>query len=271
MSWRAIKGRCDSSDTRTVLSHLLQICGIVITRPSYHGVGCSSSVLRSVVDLCHQFSAPVIVDEAHGAHIHLLDSPSFGNALQCGADIVIQSSHKTLTSLSQTAMMHLNRCAFKYFSEGSIERATQVLDRSYSMLTTTSPNSLLLASLDGARAHIQESGKTSMINALQAVGDIKDLCRNHPTKVAILEDSKVLADLGLHVDPLRLTLRFMMSNNQHLDDILCSEHGIFCELNLKSCISYHISLFSTKATLKALAAALKDVCDNWCYDQGAID
>eukprot|EP00600_Ochromonadales_sp_CCMP1393_P002492 CAMPEP_0174978872 /NCGR_PEP_ID=MMETSP0004_2-20121128/14454_1 /TAXON_ID=420556 /ORGANISM="Ochromonas sp., Strain CCMP1393" /LENGTH=89 /DNA_ID=CAMNT_0016230311 /DNA_START=86 /DNA_END=352 /DNA_ORIENTATION=+ len=66
-------------------------------------------MLRDIVSLCHRFDIPVVVDEAHGAHLRFIDDNTvFEDALSCGADIVIQSTHKTLTSFSQTAMMHLN-------------------------------------------------------------------------------------------------------------------------------------------------------------------
>lgn len=64
-----------------------------------------------LIAFCHQNDIPVVVDEAHGAHLQFLtpSHPHIACALDCGADIVIQSAHKTLNSLSQTAFMHLNR------------------------------------------------------------------------------------------------------------------------------------------------------------------
>lgn len=87
------------------------------------------AVLRNITTLCHQHNIPVIIDEAHGAHLRFLtlqqltansnsivdisDSNSREikrvDALSCGADFVVQSSHKTLTALSQGAMLHLGK------------------------------------------------------------------------------------------------------------------------------------------------------------------
>lgn len=86
-----------------------RVCGLLLTRPSYQGVALSSSQLRRVVELAHAYSVPVLVDEAHGAHLRFLARDDLGDAMQCGADISIQSTHKTSTSLTQTGMMHIRQ------------------------------------------------------------------------------------------------------------------------------------------------------------------
>ncbi|UKI35363.1 MAG: PLP-dependent transferase [Clostridiales bacterium] len=75
---------------------------VIITSPTYEGV---ISDVGAICKTAHKFNIPVLVDEAHGAHL------SFGNfeksAVHCGADIVVQSLHKTLASLTQTAILHV--------------------------------------------------------------------------------------------------------------------------------------------------------------------
>lgn len=76
---------------------------VIITSPTYEGV---VSDVKSIAQICHENGAILIVDEAHGAHF------CFGNnapdtAMKCGADIVIESVHKTLPSYTQTAVMHI--------------------------------------------------------------------------------------------------------------------------------------------------------------------
>jgi len=80
------------------------IKAIVITSPTYEGV---SSDIREISKIAHRFQVPLIVDEAHGAHMGFHQYfPE--NAIDCGADIIIHSLHKTLPSLTQTALLHVN-------------------------------------------------------------------------------------------------------------------------------------------------------------------
>ncbi|MDD4496254.1 MAG: aminotransferase class I/II-fold pyridoxal phosphate-dependent enzyme, partial [Eubacteriales bacterium] len=120
------------------------IAGVILTRPSYYGV-CSD--LQKIVELCHQYGKPVAVDEAHGAHLGFADflPPS---AMDCGADISVQSAHKTLPSLTQSAYLHL---------QGDlIDR--QKLEFYLRVFQSTSPSYLLMASLDICRAIMQQEG-----------------------------------------------------------------------------------------------------------------
>ncbi|HPB17928.1 MAG TPA: aminotransferase class V-fold PLP-dependent enzyme, partial [Clostridia bacterium] len=76
---------------------------VFLTSPTYEGV---ISDIQSICDISHKMNIPVVVDEAHGAHLKL--NEYFNNsAVSSSADIVIQSLHKTLPSLTQTAIAHI--------------------------------------------------------------------------------------------------------------------------------------------------------------------
>lgn len=107
---------------------------LIITSPTYEGV-CSD--LKSIVALAHGSGVPVLVDAAHGAHLGF--SPAFpGGAVSSGADIVIQSLHKTLPSLTQTSLAHWNR--------GLVDG--DEFARQLSIFETSSPSYLLMGSID---------------------------------------------------------------------------------------------------------------------------
>ena len=110
------------------------ISAVVITSPTYDGV---VSDIRGIAERVHRKGIPLILDEAHGAHFGLHPYfPKNGNEL--GADVVIHSLHKTLPSLTQTALLHMN---------GSLvdrERVHMYLD----ILQSSSPSYVLMASLD---------------------------------------------------------------------------------------------------------------------------
>lgn len=129
-----INGEILSEDVERALEQEPDICAVVIVSPNYDGV---VSDVRRIADVAHAHGIPLIVDEAHGAHFGF--HPYFPErANRFGADVVINSLHKTLPSLTQTALLHLN---------GTIvdrERVRKYLD----MLQSSSPSYIFMASLD---------------------------------------------------------------------------------------------------------------------------
>lgn len=118
---------CGVDDALTTIQLALQrypgsaIAGLILTRPTYQGLIMPADRLRAICELCHSQGIPVIIDEAHGSHLTLLESEDkadcrIAGALHCGADMVVQSAHKTLNSLTQTAMLHLSHGNFLSFS-----------------------------------------------------------------------------------------------------------------------------------------------------------
>ena len=120
---------------------------VILTSPTYEGV---QSDLSAIADLCHARGVPLLVDEAHGAHYLPLARPYGwrGGAVEAGADLVVQSAHKTLPSLTQTAWLHLQG--------GRIDAAA--VERELDVFETSSPSYPLLASLDGCTAWLQTHG-----------------------------------------------------------------------------------------------------------------
>lgn len=120
------------------------VAGVLITRPNYYGI-CSD--IKSVAAIVHSYGKVLAVDEAHGAHLR------FGNrlpvcAMDAGADICVQSAHKTLPALTQGAYLHVGSKAI------DIERLQYFLK----LNQTSSPSYLIMASLDMAREIMQENG-----------------------------------------------------------------------------------------------------------------
>ncbi|MGB0562894.1 MAG: aminotransferase class I/II-fold pyridoxal phosphate-dependent enzyme [Spirulinaceae cyanobacterium] len=126
---------------------------VLVLYPTYHGV-CSD--LGAIAALVHDQNLPLIVDEAHGAHFafHPELPPS---ALSCGADLVVQSTHKTLGALTQAAMLHRR----------GDRVAPQRISRALQLVQSTSPSYLLLASLEAATVQMAEQGTALMAQTLQ--------------------------------------------------------------------------------------------------------
>lgn len=123
-----------AEDVRAAFKENPGIRAVVIVSPTYEGV---VSDVEAISKAAHEKGIPVIVDEAHGAHFGF--HPYFPeNSNRKGADIVIHSLHKTLPSLTQTAILHMN---------GSLVRRERVR-RYLHMLQSSSPSYVLMASID---------------------------------------------------------------------------------------------------------------------------
>ena len=121
--------------------------GVVITSPTYEGV---VSDIAGIASVCHRHGAVLFVDEAHGAHFGLVESSGFPkNAVQCGADISVQSAHKTLIGLTQTAFLHIRK---GFVDESKVERFIDIYE-------TSSPSYPLMLSLDACTEMVIREGE----------------------------------------------------------------------------------------------------------------
>jgi len=143
----------DLNATRFNAAHLkekikdVKIC--ILTYPTYEGL-CYS--IKDVIDQCHALNIPVLVDEAHGAHLFLHEKGP-KSALECGADLVVQSFHKTLPAMTQTAGLHIAKHTM--LTEMQISRVDWYLKS----LQSSSPSYLLMASVDHMLEVIDVYGK----------------------------------------------------------------------------------------------------------------
>ena len=128
---------------------------MLLTRPSYYGL---ARELTRIAEVCHDRGVPLIVDEAHGGHMRFLPEGAPKSALASGADLAVQSCHKTLGSLVGSAQLHVGRNSLV-----SPERVQHALN----FLQTTSPNYLLLASLDVMRRWLWREGESLFAKAVE--------------------------------------------------------------------------------------------------------
>lgn len=128
---------------RQVLEEHPDLAGAVVTSPTYFG---AVADVGGLAGACHDQGIPLVVDEAHGAHLGFHAALPRG-ALANGADLAVQSSHKTLSALTQGSMLHVGHGA--RVDPARVARALRSLQSS-------SPSYLLLASLDAARLQLAE-------------------------------------------------------------------------------------------------------------------
>lgn len=144
-----LQGGVDAEQIRRILREETGIRAIFLTSPTYEGI---VSDVAAIASLAHKKGIPLIVDEAHGAHLVFGGEEFPRSALDCGADLVVQSLHKTLPSLTQTAVLHL---------KSSLISPEQV-ERYLSLFQSSSPSYVLLASMDCCIEFMEREGRDRM-------------------------------------------------------------------------------------------------------------
>lgn len=142
-----VQGEITAAQIERQIRNRRDICGVVITSPTYDGI---ISDVRKIAEAVHARHIPLVVDEAHGAHFALSEKAP-KSAVECGADIVINSLHKTLPALTQTALLHVQGTL--------IDR--QKLREYLRVYQSSSPSYLLMASIDACIDHMEREGKKS--------------------------------------------------------------------------------------------------------------
>ncbi|KAL5751079.1 hypothetical protein ACOSP7_025682 [Xanthoceras sorbifolium] len=218
---------------------------VIVTSPTYNGI-CSK--LSEISQLCHCHGIPLIVDEAHGAHLGFHPQLPYC-ALQQGADLVVQSTHKVLCSLTQSSMLHLSR-------KSSVDR--ERISRCLQTLQSTSPNNLLLASLDAARAQLNENPKTIFNEAINLATESKNLVKDIPG-ISVL-DSSIFPNFPA-IDPLRLTLGFWQLglSGYQANEILHRDLLVICELVGTRSMTFVVNLGTCREHVQRLVSALQYV------------
>ncbi|MBU5482153.1 aminotransferase class I/II-fold pyridoxal phosphate-dependent enzyme [Blautia sp. MSJ-19] len=121
-----------------------EIKAVLLTSPTYDGV---VSDIREIAEIVHRYEIPLIIDEAHGAHFHFSNYfPT--SAAELGADLVIQSFHKTLPAMTQTAVLH--NCSERVDS--------RLIRRFMGIYQTSSPSYILMASMDACMDTMNTEG-----------------------------------------------------------------------------------------------------------------
>lgn len=125
---------------------------VLITNPTYHGIATNLVEIASIV---HRYGKVLLVDEAHGPHLKFHEALPI-SAMEAGADICVQSTHKIIGGLTQSSMLHAKR--------GRVDIIK--LKKALQLFQTTSPSYLLMASLDLARRQMALQGRELLEKAI---------------------------------------------------------------------------------------------------------
>jgi arginine/lysine/ornithine decarboxylase len=183
--------------------------GIVLTYPNYYGMVYD---LKSVIDLAHLHNIPVLVDEAHGPHF-IIGEPFPASAIQLGADMVVQSAHKTLPAMTMGSYLHINS------NRVNSDKVKEYLQ----MLQSSSPSYVIMASLDLARHYLATYEDNDMEYLLKEISRFKK-------ELSTIQSIKVLDYPDSHGDTLKVTIQSRGTLSGFELQKIFEEIGIYTEL-----------------------------------------
>jgi arginine/lysine/ornithine decarboxylase len=218
-----------------------------IVSPTYYGMAADVAALA---DVAHRAGVPLVVDQAWGPHFGFNEAlPS--TALSQGADAMLTSTHKIAGSLTQSAMLHTAR-------DGRIDVAA--VARALRLLRSTSPSSLLLSSLDGARRQLALHGEQLLYETLEAIGVARAKLETIPG-IALVDDALV-GQMGVAgYDPLRIILdvRGTGRTGYEIADALRQSYDVHVELPMQATVVLVVGLAESAAALRRLAGDVDEV------------
>ena len=198
----------DVEDTKSVIDRNLDAKAIVLTYPTYYG---KTFDLKSICDYAHSKNMIVIVDEAHGAHLQLSDElPK--SAIEQGADIIVQSTHKTLPAFTQSSMMHIKG---DKIDDNKIKAMLRFLESS-------SPSYMLLTSLELAVDIYDKHGKELMSDLIKNIDNFKSKFKNN---------ENIIIDNNMDKTKIFISLKNLGITGYDLDNILREKYKIQVELS----------------------------------------
>lgn len=218
---------------------------VVITSPTYEGI---VSDVAGIAEAVHRRGKILIVDEAHGAHLFPANN---GGAVAQGADLVIHSLHKTLPSMTQTALLHVN---------GS--RADRMRLRRYlSMLQSSSPSYVLMASMDSCVRFIEEHGRErfAAMRRYYAAFCKKTEHLRHIRVGKVTEMSKKYALKDWDIGKIVISVKDTNMTGKELCSVLREEYHLELEMAAQTYALAMMTLMDEEQGWQRLADALVEI------------
>ena len=239
-------GGIESKDIKVCLEKEKNISAVVITSPTYEGI---VSDIKTIAKIVHSYHIPLIVDEAHGSHFSFHERfPQ--SAIYQGADLVIQSLHKTLPSFTQTALLHVM----------GNQIVKEKIEKYLSIYQTSSPSYLFMSGIDSCVSMLGKNGQTLWENFFVFRDNFIKESHNW-NHIKVYEN-----DNGF--DPCKLVISVLNTNlsGKELQKILLKRYHLQIEMAAESYIVAIITMSDTKECFERLYKALTEI-DNYIKDE----
>jgi arginine/lysine/ornithine decarboxylase len=218
-----------------------------IVSPTYYGM---TADIAALADVAHRAEVPLVVDQSWGPHFGFNEALP-PTALSQGADAMLTSTHKIAGSLTQSAMLHIGDSG--RVDAGAVARALR-------LLRSTSPSSLLIASLDAARRQLSLHGEQLLFETLEAIGIAR--AKLETIDGIDLVDSRLIGRMGVAAyDPLRIVLdvRGTGRTGYEIADALRRSYDVHVELPMQATVVFIVGPGESAANLRRLAGDVDEV------------
>ncbi len=248
-----IQGGILAEDVDKSLKDYPDTQAVLIVSPTYDGV---ISDIEAIAKVVHTHGIPLIVDEAHGAHFSFGGEDFPKSAVDCGADIVIQSLHKTLPSLTQTAIMHVRR--------GLVDM--EKLEQYLQIYQTSSPSYVFLASIEACVFEMEKNGRQYLHEFKRKLDEMKIRLQDLNALKILKKESEY--DGIFDLDPAKIVVSCKNCrtsdglepvNGGILADILRNRYHIEMEMSSVDYVTAIVSCFDTTEGLERLCSALLEI------------
>ena len=231
-----INGGISPERVERYLEENTDVQAFLLTSPTYDGV---VSDIKTIAEVVHRHKIPLIVDEAHGAHLGFHEAyPE--NSVQCGADVVIQSTHKTLPSPTQTAVLHVN---------GTLVNRDH-LRKYLAIYQTSSPSYLLMTGIEEGLYLLEKEGEARLNKLL-------DMRRQLEKELASCKHVRICP----YTEPSKIIISVKNTNftGKQLYDLLREKYHLQLEMACETYALAMLSMMDTQEGIRRLVAALKDI------------
>lgn len=245
-----ISGAVEAEEISRCLDENPEAEAVILPSPNYYGI-CSD--IKAIADVVHARGKVLIVDQAHGAHLKFMTGEPLA-AEECGADIVVNSTHKTLCSFTQSAVLNYNSDRVEQY----------ILEDKLQAIQSTSPSYLLMASLDINGVLLEKHGE-------ELFAEWQNNIEGFYVKAADVEGLKLMEVPGA-MDKTKINIDmscYGIDGNQ-LEELLM-EKGIYAELVTGNILMCMTGIGNTKEDYDRLLEALKNIAGESAFDKDGAD
>ncbi len=239
-----ILGEITAQTVEEALMRYPEARGVFIVSPTYEGI---VSNIKAIAEVAHKYDKLLIVDEAHGAHFVLGNSFPICST-RSGADIVINSMHKTLPVLTQSGLLHICSNRVKY--DAVIETLR--------MVQTSSPSYIMMGLMDYIRCYILEHHRLIKKQYIDELIAMRIRLRGTLRVLRLIEKAPEFYDRSKII----ISTSNANINGYELAELLNKHFSIVVEAALDNYIILMTTMADQKATLEGLERALRIIDNN---------